>query len=263
MIFDHILIISDIEGSSGCWSYEESKFMGKNWPKACVSMSLDVDAVVKALFKRGVKSVIIKDFHRTGYNLFPKLIDKRAKLVSGYQKGPVPGIGDPGPAGAVMFLGMHGASGSKGFLAHTLTSRIKKLEVNGKLFPEVALFASSLAPFGIRPVFFSGTRRAAAQAKSYIPGIRAYAINKSQPEKSFDAEKWRKGLAMAAAESLDNKSAEIFRPKGPFHAVITMRDGKKAAQKAAKSWNFDVYGDKIFISRPHISELYMDLIRLC
>ncbi len=36
MIFDHILIISDIEGSSGCWSYEEPKFMGKNWPKAAL-----------------------------------------------------------------------------------------------------------------------------------------------------------------------------------------------------------------------------------
>ena len=56
---------------------------------------------------------------------------------------------------ANVFTGMHAASGTGGFLAHTLTSRIARLEVNGKPMAEIELFASALAPFEIRPIFCS------------------------------------------------------------------------------------------------------------
>jgi D-amino peptidase len=160
-----ILIIADIEGSSGCWSYRASSFKTGEWARACVEMSRDVNAVVRALFESGVESIRIKDFHRTGYNLLPELIDTRAVISHGYHTGPVPGIGDPGDAEAAMFLGMHAASGTAGFLAHTLTSRIEKLEINGEPLPEIKLFASSLAIRDIRPIFFSGCPVACQQAR--------------------------------------------------------------------------------------------------
>jgi D-amino peptidase len=88
-----VLIISDIEGSSQCSDYAATKVFGQGWPNACLGMTLDVNAVVTALFNAGVEKVYIKDFHRTGYNLFPSLIDPRARLVSGYEVGPIPGPG--------------------------------------------------------------------------------------------------------------------------------------------------------------------------
>jgi len=81
--FDHILIIADIEGSSGCWDYRASKFMTDEWSRACVEMTLDVNAVVRGLFDAGVKQVTVKDFHRTGYNLLPEMIDPMARVVLG------------------------------------------------------------------------------------------------------------------------------------------------------------------------------------
>ena len=128
--YDNILIVADLEGSSGCWSRKAASFMTDEWSLACVEMTEDVNEVVKVLFDAGVKNVTVKDFHRTGYNLLPELIDSRAQIVSGYRSGPVPGLGDPGDAQAVMFLGMHAAAGTEGFMAHTLTSRIMWLEVN-------------------------------------------------------------------------------------------------------------------------------------
>ena len=64
------LIVADIEGSSGCWDYRASSYLTPEWARACVAMTLDVSAVVDALFNHGVGHITVKDFHRTGYNLW-------------------------------------------------------------------------------------------------------------------------------------------------------------------------------------------------
>lgn len=258
-----VLILSDIEGSSGCWSYSGSSFMTEEWYHACVEMTRDVNAVVTALLDGGVGHVTVQDFHRTGYNLLPELIDSRAQVLSGYRLGPVPGVGDPGDAEAVMFLGMHAASGTEGFLAHTLTSRIKRLEVNGRPMAEVELFSGSLASHGVRPIFFSACPIACAQAREAINGIDVYPIDKTTGPAGFDADLWRSGLVSAAVASLNNVRTKPYAPAGPFKAVVTMRDGEKVARKIACRWGFHHEGAQIFIEVPDIHKLYGDLIRLC
>jgi D-aminopeptidase len=258
-----ILIIADIEGSSGCWSYAASSYMTEEWFRACVDMTRDVHAVTQALFDAGVQHITVKDFHRTGYNLLPEMIDSRVKIVSGYRQKPVPGIGDPGKARAVMFLGMHAASGTDGFLAHTLTSRIEKLLVNELPLAEIELFAASLAPYGIRPLFFSGCPIACRQALDTVPYICVYSIDKSLGSEGFDKPVWRSGLARAAVEALNNDSTRPHEPAGPFEAVVTMRDGQEAAAGAARRWGLRHANQRIFIRTDDIHQLYLNLIRLC
>jgi D-aminopeptidase len=226
-------------------------------------MTLDVNAVVTALFDAGVKQVTVKDFHRSAYNLLPEIIDSRAQVVSGYRSGPVPGLGDPGDAEAAMFLGMHAAAGTEGFMAHTLTSRIMWLEVNKKPLAEVELFSASLAPHGVKPIFFSGCPTACAQARAAIRKIDSYPIDKSAGPELFDIDSWRCGLASAALGSLNNLATEPYTPSGPFEAEVTWRGGESAAQNLARRWGFDQEGARIFIKATDIHALYTDLIRLC
>jgi D-aminopeptidase len=259
----NILVIADIEGSSGCFNRDASLFMGKGWSGACRAMSNDVDAVVRALFDAGAETVAVKDFHRTGYNILPELLDPRCALRSGYEKGPVPGIGDPGRATALVMMGMHAPSGSDGFLAHTLTSRIARLEVNGKLLSEAELFSASLAPFGVRPLLFSGCPVACRYATEALPGILTVPIDKSTGEKSFDAAAWRDGLARAAALSLAYPGSEPYDPPGPMEAAVTMRDGPAAARKLARPWDYTHEGDRVLLRGENLRELYDQMIRLC
>jgi D-aminopeptidase len=261
--YSHILIIADLEGSSGCWSYTASAFLTDEWCQACLEMSRDVNRVVSALFDAGVKKVTIKDFHRTGYNMFPELLDSRATLISGYRRGPIPGIGHPMAAEAVMFLGMHAASGSDGFLAHTMTSRIARLEVNRRLLAEIELFAASLAPWKIRPIFFSGCPVACKQAAAVVDNINCFPIDKSRGSERFDPGNWRSALAQAAVKSLSNRKTKPYEPLGPFDARVTMRDGEAVAARLARRWKFERVGPKIRIQRDSIHQLYMELIRLC
>jgi len=261
--YRRILIIADIEGSSGCWDYRASSFMTAAWVHACVAMTLDVAAVVKGLFESGVENIRVKDFHRTAYNLLPELIDPRAEISHGYQAGPVPGLGDPGNAEAVLFLGMHAASGTGGFLAHTLTSRIAQVTVNAKPLAEIELFAASLSPFGVKPVFFSGCPVACEQAAQAIGNLSVYVIDKSAGPGGFDARAWRSGLVRAALAALGNDLPEPYRPQGPFRAQVAMRDGENAARKIAGRWRLACKGDQIFLEAADMQELYLKLIRIC
>jgi len=261
--YKSILIIADVEGSSGCWDYRASSFKTPEWARACVAMSLDVAAVVNALFESGVKNIRVKDFHRTAYNLLPELIDPHAEIIHGYHSGPVPGLGNPGSAEAVLFLGMHAASGSDGFLAHTLTSRLAQLQVNGRPMAEIELFAAALAPYGIRPIFFSGCPVAVDQAGAVIENIGVYPIDKSPGPECFDVESWRAGLAKAAAASLVNDLTAPYQPDGPIRALVKLRDGAAVARRLANRWNFGHDGNQIIFNAPDMGALYRQLIRIC
>jgi D-amino peptidase len=258
----NILIISDIEGSSCCTSYASTTFLHPDWPDACKGMSLDVNAVVTALFNAGAKRIYVKDFHRTAYNILPELIDKRARVISGYRIGPVPGLGNPFDATAVMMIGMHAPSGSDGFLPHTLTSRISRLEVNGRLMSEVQLFASSLAPFGIAPIFFSGCPVACRYASNEIKGLSCYPIDKFSGNQPFNPLLWRSAMAEKAADSIYNDTSS-YQPEGKFTAVITLRDGESYAKKLSKRWHLDISKDRISFQADNMEQLYYNLIRIC
>lgn len=237
--------------------------MTREWSRACLEMTLDVDAVVRALFASGVQQIRIKDFHRTGYNLIPEKIDGRAEVIHGYRNGPVPGIGDPGGAGGIFFMGMHAASGTDGFLAHTLTSRIERLEVNGKALAEVELIASALAQFGMAPLFFTGCPMACTQAAQAIENIALYPIDKASGRQSFNVASWRLSLAQTAVAALENDLAVPYRPEGPFRALVKMRDGEAATLKIARRWQLDSRGDEIMIDADDMQELFRCLIRIC
>lgn len=263
MPFRRVLIIADIEGSSGCWNYAASSFLTPEWALACAAMTQDVQSVVRALFGAGVEEIIVKDFHRTGYNLLPEQIDRRARVDSGYALGPIPGMGDPGRAEAVLFLGLHAASGTKGFLPHTMTSRLAEVRVNGHPLPEVALFASVLASYDIRPIFFSGCPSACEQAAMAVPGISTYPINKSQGPTEFDVQLWQSGLARMAVESLSNDVTRPLNGKGPFTVQVVLRDGAVAAQKIARRWRLKRAGAAVRFEVKDLPELFLMLSRIC
>ena len=263
MPFRRVLIIADIEGSSGCWNYAASSFLTPEWAPACAAMTQDVQCVVRALFREGVEEIIVKDFHRTGYNLLPEQIDRRARVDSGYALGPIPGMGDPGQAEAVLFLGLHAASGTEGFLPHTMTSRLAEVRVNDRPLPEVALFASVLAPYGVRPIFFSGCPSACQQATMTIPGISTWPINKKDGPAEFDRRAWQSGLARKALESLTNDATRPLDGKGPFTVQLVFRDGARAAQKIAHRWRLKRAGDAVRFDVEDLSALFLMLSRIC
>lgn len=256
-----ILIIADIEGSSGCLDREASQFLGRGWPCACRSMSLDIRSLAGALLDAGAAEVHVQDFHRTGYNIFPELVPAGASLSQGYRQGPVPGIGRlPGPFDGVMMVGMHAPSGSHGFLAHTLTSRIAAVTIEGHLVSEAQLFSAALAPFGIPPLFFSGCPVACDHVRSAMAGVRCFPVEKSDP--AFHPAAWRAGLAEAAVTALISAPPPPYNPRGPFQVRVSMAGGRTAARKIESAWGCRRQGCDLILTVPDFNTLFSTLSRM-
>ena len=162
-----------------------------------------------------------------------------------------------------MFLGMHAASGSDGFLAHTLTSRIARLTLNNRYLAEVELFAASLAPWGIRPIFFSGFSVACEQARAVIENLDCFPIDKSRGPEHLDAGAWRTALAQTAVKALSNIKTKPYQPAGPFEARATLQEGKAEALRLARRWDFELTGEQIRLQADRMDLLYRKLIKLC
>jgi D-aminopeptidase len=215
-----IVLIADIEGSSGCPDRLSAQWLNPRWVQACFDMTRDVLSVVAALQADGESSLSVVDFHRTGFNLFRDLFPANVRLRQGYRVGPIPGIGEPPAANRALFLGMHAAAGTHGFLAHTLTSRFRSLTLNGRPLAEIELFAASLGHFGIRPVFFSGCATACSQAAERIPGLPVFAV---PPKPLSEAQKttWREHMSAAAVIACRSPIQPApYAPSGPFHLEL-------------------------------------------
>lgn len=220
-------------------------------------MSKDVDSVSRSLFESGAEQVIIKDFHRTGYNIFPELITSGAKIVHGYYLKPIMGIGKTYNSNIMFMIGMHSSSGSNGFIPHTLTSRFTLVEVNGKLLSEAELFSSSVFKKSIIPVFFSGCSSACEQAKNKIKSLKTFVVDKPLKKQS---ELIRAELAENASKALKNVSTKPFILSGPFDVKIIMRDGCNAAEHIRKIWQLEGDESEVLFHSESFEELYEKLI---
>ena len=144
-----------------------------------------------------------------------------------------------------------------------LTSRVKLVEINGEPLPQIQLFASSLAPWGVKPIFFSGCSVACKQAKTHIQNISVFPIDKSVGQQQFDVAAWRSDLQQAAVKALGNNLTVPYEPEGPLRVVVKMRTGSIAARKIARRWGLENRDDQVVIEAAGMHDVYMHMIRIC
>ena len=260
-------IVADLEGSTGAWTKAHTQLATPEWQEARVELTRDINTAAGALFERGARGVVVKDFHRTGYNLIPAYLDKRVKRVSGYYTGPAVGYGNLHGADFALFVGLHAAGGNeKGFLAHTLTSRIAEVLVNGKRTCEAELFATVLSAFRVPVVYFSGCPAACREVTERMSWVRTCAIEKDPP--SFREANRRKEYTLQAREKLRQSILEIptveglplFTLKPPFECRVTFQEEREARRMNA--WGFPQEGRTIHFHSEEFLEMYVNLLKI-
>lgn len=260
-------IVADLEGSTGAWTKAHTLWGTPEWQEARVELTKDINAVVDSLLEMEVKGVIVKDFHRTGYNLIPRYLDKRAKLVSGYYIRPAVGYGKLYGADFALFVGLHASGGNEsGFLPHTLTSRIAEILVNGKRVCEAELFATALSSFQVPVCFFSGCPAACQEVAQKMDWVVTYPIAK-EPEiygderkrQAYIAQK-REGLREKIREISHPKAMPLFAMKPPFDCQVIF--GEETEARRMNPWGFSQEGKIIRFRAEQFLELYQNLLKI-
>ncbi|MDQ7827188.1 MAG: M55 family metallopeptidase [Candidatus Eremiobacteraeota bacterium] len=255
-------IVADIEGTSGVWKREDTMAGTPGWCRARVEMTHDVSAAVDTLFSCGASSVMVKDFHRDGFNIVPRLLDRRAVLVSGYYLKPLVMYGNLRRSNRAFFIGMHAASGNRnGFLSHTLTSRITRLSINGNDVCETQIFAHVLGEVRVPVVFVSGCPEACREAREHLPWIVTCPVPKvgSYQAMTDYASLVRDHLRETIAEAAALKNPQLYRLIPPYEVKITFRDEKTAMRSR---WNYPIEGSTVRFHAEYSEDLIFSLIRI-
>lgn len=260
-------IVADLEGSTGVWTKAHTLLGTPEWQEARVELTKDINAVTESLFAQGVRGIVVKDFHRTGYNLIPAYLDRRIKLVSGYYTGPAIGYGNLHGADFALFVGLHASGGNaEGFLPHTLTSRIAEIRINEERIFEAELFATVLSAFGIPLSFFSGCPAACREVAEKMPWVVTFEIPKD-PEiygNPIRRQKYIQGMRLGLKEKIleikDPEAQPLFSMNPPFDCRVIFQEETEARRR--NPWGFAREGRVISFHSEEFMDLYQNLLKI-
>ncbi len=260
-------VVADLEGSTGAWSKSHTLLGTPAWQEARVELTKDINKIAQSLFEEGVREVIVKDFHRTGFNLIPKYLDKRVKLISGYYLGPVVGFGDLYGANFALLVGLHASGGNEqGFLAHTLTSRLAQIRINDEIVSEAELFATVLSTSKVPVAFFSGCPAACQEVSKKMPCVVTYPVPKDlttyqdKTKREAYIDQLRRGLGQKVKEIINPSRLPLFALQPPFDCQVIFHEEKEA--KRRNPWGFRQEGRIIKFHASQFLEMYQNLLKI-
>lgn len=169
-----VYISVDMEGVAGVVHRDQTGREGKDYERARKLMTNEANAAIQGAVQAKAKDIIVNDSHGTMRNIFPELLRKEAKLISGSPKrlGMMEGIDSRFQA--AIFIGYHTRSGSRGILNHTYNGRVvSKVKINNCDFGEFGINALIAGEYGVPVVFVSGCNFLVEEAKTHIQNIQS------------------------------------------------------------------------------------------
>ena len=167
-----LFIAIDLEGICGVVSEADTAREGAAAERARAHMRADLDAVLEGCAAAGADQAVICDAHDDGRNLDPTDLPGFATLISG---SPAPGsmLEGLGPdCDGALFVGYHARAGAQAaVLEHTWNYKVYAASVGGLEIGEFGVGALLAGEMGVPAVYLSGDDKAAAEARTLVPGI--------------------------------------------------------------------------------------------
>jgi len=152
-----IFIITDLEGVSGVYKFEQTRDrQSLCYREAVEYMMGDIAAVVRGLREAGAKEIIVLDGHGGGNNFIPHLMAPGARYLTGAS--PCSKWGFNKSCDGLVMLGFHAMCGTEdGVLNHTQSSKSEsRYWYNGVESGELAQEALYAGYFGVPPIMVTG-----------------------------------------------------------------------------------------------------------
>jgi D-amino peptidase len=231
-----VYISVDIEGIAGVSTIDQITRGGTGYPAATRLMAAEANAAVAGAFDAGASAVTVNDSHGTMDNISATDLDSRARLISGTPKAQSMAQGLSSDFDAALFIGYHGAAGSGGVLAHTVTSHFLEVRINGIPASEADINALYAATQGVPVAFISGDDTICADAARLMPHATKVVVKESigwSAANSLHPTESARAIRKGVCESLRNIAALTMPPvDGPWQLHIEMQQ-PMAAELAA------------------------------
>ncbi|MDR1532930.1 MAG: M55 family metallopeptidase [Clostridiales bacterium] len=176
-----VFISCDIEGAAGIAHWDETDYdRGGRWYDYFRGqMTREAAAACKGAKAGGASAIRVKDAHDSARNIIPDGLPEGVTIHRGWSGSPfsmVSGL-DEG-YDALAFVGYHSPAHSDGNpLAHTMSTAIDELTINGVRTSEFLIHGYIAAMLGIPVIFLSGDAALCAHARALAPGIATVATN--------------------------------------------------------------------------------------
>ena len=173
-----IFVSADMEGVAGVLHVDQTRRTGKDYERARLWMTREVNAAIGGAYDGGAKAVLVNDSHGDMRNFVLEELDARVELISGSLKPLSMVQGVDGGYDAAFFVGYHaGASSRHGILDHTYYGLVvHEVKVGGRPFNETALNALVAGSHGVPVALVTGDEATCAQAREVLGDIQTVAV---------------------------------------------------------------------------------------
>jgi D-amino peptidase len=182
-----VFISADIEGITGVTHWDEAEIDKPEFAEFQKQMTAEVRAACEGAFSAGATEVYVKDAHATGRNILAAELPQEVKLIRGWSEHPFSMVQELDDTfDAAMMIGYHSKAGSDGNpLAHTITTKLSGIKLNGHYASEFLIHAFAAALVNVPLVFLSGDENICAEAESYIPHITTVAVKNGRGDSTI------------------------------------------------------------------------------
>ncbi|MCK8826109.1 M55 family metallopeptidase [Fuchsiella alkaliacetigena] len=222
-----IYLSVDMEGITGLSSWDEVLKEKKDYCNK--QLTQEVKAACQGAIAAGAKEVWINDAHDSGRNIDFAKLPPNTKLISSWSGNPLSMMQELDESfTAALMIGYHSASGTEtNPLAHTMSSKLNYLKINGEPVSEFIISAYTAAMFKVPVVFLSGDQGVCQEVKEINKNIETVAVKEGKgksvisihPEQAKDNIK--KGVEQALTAPLEKyqlKLPEYFKVELSFTA---------------------------------------------
>ncbi len=216
-----------MEGINGIVAGDQLGPQGSEYGRARKLMAEEVNRAIEGALAAGATDVLVNDSHGTMRNLLLEDLRAPARLLSDSFKpnGMMQGLDET--FAAVFFIGYHARAGSPvGVRAHTGSSAIADLKINGASVGEGGMNILYAASYGVPVVLVTGDQIAVAQTRELMPEIEGVVVKEAVNTRAAiyrPLEESRAAIRAAAERALRN-AGQRRPPKlsPPFTFEVTL-----------------------------------------
>jgi D-amino peptidase len=221
-----VYISVDMEGINGVVAPDQLSAQGGEYGRARKLMVEEVNRAIDGAVAAGATGILVNDAHGSQRNLVLEDLRPPARLLSNFFKPAGMMEGLDASFSAVLFIGFHARAGSpEGVQAHTGSSALRDVLVNGARVGEAGLNILYAASLGVPVALITGDQVAVAQARELLPGIDAVTVKQAIGTRAAifrPVEEVRAEIRRAAEQCLRNLAKHpLPKVTAPFTFEVT------------------------------------------